>query len=86
MQTPPYVGVGGNYSNHFIEQDSLDLFECLKNRGCKWAMSEFDNPFILKQAKKRNLNVIEIEERVNLKNKRTEILITNYNINNKPLF
>ena len=41
-------------------------------------MSEFDNEFILNQAKKRGLNVIVIGERKNLKNRRTEILITNY--------
>ncbi len=41
-------------------------------------MSEFDNEFILNQAKERNLNVIIIGERQNLKNRRTEILVTNY--------
>jgi len=41
-------------------------------------MAEFNNPFILNQAKERNLNVITIGERQNLKNRRTEILITNY--------
>ena len=43
-------------------------------------MSEFDNEFILQQAKERGLNVIIIGERQNLKNRRTEILITNYKI------
>jgi hypothetical protein len=60
-------------------EDSIDLFDCLEKRGCKFAMSEFDNPFIIQQAKERNLNVIIIGERQNLKNRRTEILITNYN-------
>lgn len=41
-------------------------------------MSKFDNQFILEQAKQRGLNVIIIGERKNLKNRRTEILITNY--------
>ena len=49
-------------------------------------MSEFDHPFILKQAKERNLNVIEIGERQNLKNRRTEILVTNYKTNQLNLF
>lgn len=83
---PPYLETRGIYSDHFTKQDSLDLFDCLENKGCKWAMSEFDNPFILKQAKKRNLNVIEIGERGNIKNKRMEILITNYKNNLKPMF
>lgn len=82
---PPYLETGSNYQN-FNEKDSIDLFDCLQEKGCKWAMSEFDNPFIIKQAKKRNLNVIEIGERVNLRNRKTEILITNYEIENKPLF
>lgn len=75
---PPYLGTDDNYSNSFTEQDSIDLFNTLQETGCKWAMSEFDNPFIIQQAKERNLNVIIIGERQNLKNRRTEILITNY--------
>ena len=75
---PPYLGTNDNYSNSFTEQDSIDLFDCLQDFGCKFAMSEFDNEFILNQAKERGLNVIIIGERKNLKNRRTEILITNY--------
>lgn len=83
---PPYLGTKDNYSHSFKEQDSLDLFNTLEQTGCKWAMSEFDHPFILKQAKERNLNVIEIGERQNLKNRRTEILVTNYKTNQLNLF
>lgn len=75
---PPYIATNDNYSQSFTEQDSIDLFNCLQETGCKFAMSEFDNEFILNQAKERNLNVITIGERQNLKNRRTEILITNY--------
>lgn len=75
---PPYLGTNDNYSNSFTEQDSIDLFDTLQATGCKFAMSEFDNEFILNQAKDRGLNVIIIGERKNLKNRRTEILITNY--------
>lgn len=75
---PPYLGTNDNYSNSFTESDSLDLFNCLEKTGCKWAMSEFDHPFILDQAKQRKLNVHIIGERQNLKNRRAEILITNY--------
>jgi len=75
---PPYLGTNDNYSNSFTEQDSIDLFDTLQATGCKFAMSEFDNEFILNQAKERDLNVIIIGERKNLKNRRTEILITNY--------
>ena len=83
---PPYLNTTDNYSNSFTESDSLELFETLQNTGCKWAMSEFNHPFILEQAKQRNLNVIIIGERQNLKNRRTEILITNYNSSQKSLF
>lgn len=75
---PPYLGTANNYSHSFTEQDSIDLFDCLQATGCKFAMSEFDNEFILNQAKERGLNIIIIGERKNLKNRRTEILITNY--------
>ena len=82
---PPYLGTADNYENGFKEQDSLDLFDVLIEKGYKFAMSEFNNPFILEQAKQRNLNVIIIGERQNLKNRRTEILVTNYK-NNPTLF
>jgi len=71
--------------NTWKEDDSIDLFNSLQETGCKFAMSEFDNDFILNQAKERGLNVIIIGERQNLKNRRTEILITNY-AQNKTLF
>ncbi len=83
---PPYLGTDDNYSNSFVEQDSIDLFELLVNSGCKFAMSEFDHPFILKQAEERGLNIIIIGERKNLKNRRTEVLITNYKNTQGSLF
>lgn len=79
---PPYIETDDNYSNSFTEQDCIDLLDCLKETECKFAYSEFDNPFILEQAKQRGLNVIIIGERQNLKNRRTEILVTNYKNNN----
>lgn len=82
----PYIETNDNYSNSFTKQDSIDLFNCLQETGCKWAMSEFDNEFIINQAKERNLNIIIIGERRNLKNHRTEILITNYQNQQLKLF
>jgi len=77
---PPYIiGRNDHYeSGSFTEQDSIDLFNCLEETKCKFAYSEFNHPFILEQAKERNLNVIEIGERKNLGNRRTEILVCNY--------
>jgi DNA adenine methylase len=83
---PPYLGTTDNYSNSFTENDSNDLFDSLQATGSKWAMSEFDNDFVLNQAKERNLNIINIGERKNLGNRRTEILITNYKSNQLKMF
>lgn len=83
---PPYLETTDNYSNSFTKTDSFELFETLEQTDCKWAMSEFNNPFILEQAKTRGLNVHIIGERQNLKNRRTEILITNYKTNQLTLF
>ena len=62
------------------------LFDTLQDTKCKFAMSEFDHPFILDQAEKRGLNIIYIGERQNLKNRRIEVLITNYKNNQQSLF
>ncbi len=83
---PNYLETINTYNNTWTESDSNDLFNCLQQTGCKWAMSEFDHPFILEQAKQRGLNIIIIGERQNLKNRRTEILITNYNVPQLELF
>ena len=83
---PPYIGTTDNYSNSFTKEQSIELFDTLQATKCKFAMSEFDNEFILNQAKERGLNVIIIGERQNLKNRRTEILITNYEVNQTTLF
>lgn len=83
---PPYLGTDDNYSNSFTEQDSLDLFETLQLSGVKFAMSEFDNSFILQESQKRGLKVNYICERQNLLNRRMEILITNYETPQLKLF
>ena len=77
----PYLETDDNYSSSFTEDQSNDLFNTLQETGCKYAMSEFDHPFILEQAEKRELNVVIIGERQNLKNRRIEVLITNYKDN-----
>ena len=77
---PKYLGTIDTYkdSDEWTKQDSADLFNCLEATRCKFAYSEFNHPFILDQAKQRGLNVITIGERQNLKNRRIEILVTNY--------
>lgn len=84
---PPYLSTSNNYElTEFTESDSADLFRLLKEKGTKWAMSEFKHPFILEQVKKYNLNIIPIGERTNLKNRRSEILITNYEKRNRLFY
>ena len=62
----------------WTKDDSIDCLEILKNCGIKSAMSEFNHPFIVKEAKARGLNVIGLKDRANIKNRKLEILITNY--------
>lgn len=85
---PPYIESVDTYtdSDTWTKKDSIDLFNVLQETGCKFAMSEFNNPFIIDQAKQKNLNIRIIGERQNLKNRRTEILITNYQKIQKELF
>lgn len=80
---PPYFETEQRYKYKFKKKDTIDLFNKVEKFGTKFALSEFNNPFILDQAKMRNLNVIVIGERQNLKNRRIEILITNYRLNQK---
>lgn len=85
---PPYLQTVDTYSNSdtWKESDSFELFDALQKTGCKFAYSEFNHPFILQQAKERDLNVHIIGERQNLKNRRTEILVTNYENTQLNLF
>lgn len=75
---PPYLGTGNNYQDGFKEQDTIDLFDILVGSKIRFALSEFDNPIILELAKSYNLEIIGIGERRNMKNRRTEILVVNY--------
>lgn len=65
----------------WAQKDTVDCLDIMLNCGIKCAMSEFDHPFVIEEAKKRDLNIIYIKERSNIKNRRVEILITNYEIN-----
>ena len=86
---PPYFDTDCNtYKSGWSEKDTEDLFKMLteyatnnydaNGNNIKFAISEFDNPIILELANKYNLQVTIIGERQNLLNRRTEILITNY--------
>lgn len=75
---PPYLETNDNYSDSFLQKDHIRLIDVLLDRGCPFAISEFNSDFVIENAKERGLNVHIIGERQNLKNRRTEILITNY--------
>lgn len=76
---PPYLDTEARYTaGDFAQQDSLDLLDLLQRSGMRFAMSEFDHPFILREAVRRKLHVRIIGERQNLRNRRTEILVMNY--------
>jgi DNA adenine methylase len=79
---PPYLNKTNNYNmeTEWTEKDVIDCFDVTFNSGMNAALSEFAHPFILEQAKQRNLNIQIIGERQNLKNRETEILITNYQV------
>jgi len=82
---PPYLGTGSNYNTpEWQPEDAADLFALLANfgeeHGGKFAISEFAHPYILELSEKFGLQVNEIGERQNIKNRRTEVLITNYNV------
>lgn len=75
---PPYLDTTNNYQCGYTESDVVDLFNANASTNYNFAISEFDHPFILEKAKEHNLNIHYIGERLNMKNRRTEILITNY--------
>lgn len=84
---PIYLETEMNYRvPKWTKIDTLDCLELMKNCGIKAAMSEFNHPFVITEAKKLGLNIITIGERSNIKNKRIEILITNYTVDQGSLF
>lgn len=81
---PPYLGTTNNYNTpEWTEADVCDLMDIMKTQGMKMAMSEFDHPFVIEQAEKRGFKIIHLGERQNMKNRRSEILILNYEPQNK---
>ena len=75
---PPYIGTGNNYAESFTEDDTRDLFSILISSGLRFAVSEFRHPLVMALAEEHGLHVTSLGERRNLKNRREEILITNY--------
>ena len=74
----PYSDTVNNYSNDWSAQDDIDLLDVLDSTNCKYAVSEFEGSHFEKLALEKGLNKIIIGERQNLKNRRVEILLCNY--------
>ena len=75
---PPYLGTDNNYKNSFTKKNHIELQQTLIDTGCMFAISEFLNDFVVKEAEKNNLNIIEIITRRVISTRKTEILITNF--------
>ncbi len=75
---PPYANTTHTYAGTWSETDTQDIFEVAVNSGMRFAISEFRSPLILRLAEAHKLNVHSLGERRNIKNRREELLITNY--------
>jgi DNA adenine methylase len=76
---PPYLNTSNNYDTPAWKVEDLErLILACQSKGCKFAISEFDSPDVLALQDKYNLQLNIIGEVKNLKNRRTEILLTNY--------
>lgn len=75
---PPYLGTETNYDYRWNENDTIDLFNMLIDSGLKFGISEFDSDKILELAETNGLIVTDVAERLNMKNRRVEIFISNY--------
>jgi hypothetical protein len=74
---PPYIGAKA-YTEKWAPENLQHLINILLEKKTRFAISEFDSSGVLDILKPFNLNVIDMGERRNIKNRRTEILITNY--------
>jgi len=74
----PYSNTDNNYSTNWNNQDDIDLLQVLDSTGCKYSVSEFEGSHFESLALEKGLNKIVIGERQNLKNRRVEILLCNY--------
>lgn len=81
---PIYLDTVHSYNvPKWTKDDTYDCFQIMDNCGIKCAMSEFNHPFVLSEAKRRGFNVTKIKERRNIKSRKTEYLITNYDQENR---
>jgi len=81
---PPYINTKQPYGteNKWKLSDFQNLLDLLIDSKCLFAVSEFYSEAIQEEARKRNLYLYRISERRTIKNRNTEVLITNYQTNN----
>ncbi len=72
------------YWTHFISYSGIPD-EPFYYSSFDMAMSEFDNDKVMQLAKEYKMNVIFLKERRNINNRKTEILITNYSVDQVSL-
>ena len=80
---PPYLGTEHDayrMAAPWGREDTQDLFALLSSSGMRFAVSEFDSPEILALAREHGMRVHRLGERRNIGNRRTEVLITNYEV------
>jgi len=77
---PPYLDLKTERYNtpKWTRNDFDDLLEVNLKTGHKFAISEFDNPYVLEKAKNLNLRIINICSRKNVRTRSNEILVVNY--------
>lgn len=75
---PPYLDTTKNYESDWSYSDTCDLFKLQSESGIRFAISEFNHPKVVELANDYKLNQIVIGERMNLKDRRVEMLYTNY--------
>jgi DNA adenine methylase len=84
---PIYLHTIANYTyDRWNSSDLNEVFKIMKEIGVNCACSEFYTPDVIEMAQSYDLNIIKLKERQNIKNRRTEILITNYQNRQYNLF
>jgi DNA adenine methylase len=83
---PPYINAERRYRYRTEKKwklsDFQNLLDLLVDSRCLFAVSEFYSEITEEEAKKRGLYLHQVLERQSIKNRNTEILITNYPVNN----
>ena len=80
---PPYIETSNNYNqDKFTKEKFIEMLETVINMNVKFAISEFNNQFVIDECKLRELNIINVCTRINQQNKSNveELLITNYDV------